>query len=107
MPTEREVIRKFLRENPDAAERLGELVEQGRIKSTESLKDDGEPLTVVGSHLGPAGIIGSKQYRCACGKPAWLSPSTQEVMAKHKGEVNVMCSQCLFDTMGQSDAKPQ
>jgi hypothetical protein len=105
MPTEREALRKALRENPEAAAILHHLVISGRIKTPDSL-DPTEPLNVI---CGPdhGGITGSKQDKCGCGAVIWLSPSTQEMLTKRgQSPSKLLCPECAVRTM-TDDAKDE
>jgi len=96
MPTERESIRKFLNENSRVAALLKRGVAEGRIGCSDDVDKD-EVMTVV---AGPdsGGVIGSIQSKCdGCGSLVWLSPSTQEMMAKRgDGKTLIRCLDCVL-----------
>ena len=96
MPTEREAIRKLLRERPELHTALREAIEEGRLKSTDELPKEGKEFVFVcGSDHG--GVEGSKQVKCECGAAVWMSPSTQEVWKERQAfPTRVMCLECAM-----------
>lgn len=92
--TEREAIRKALRENPQHATALAKMVERGLVSSTKDIEPT-EPVTIVGG-LHHANIDGAKQFRCVCGNLVWVSPSTQEVIANRPAGYTIFCPACFI-----------
>ena len=96
MPTEREAIRKLLRERPELHTALREAIEEGRLKSTDELPKEGKEFVFV---CGPdhGGVEGSKQVKCECGAAVWMSPSTQEAWKERQAfPTRVMCLECAM-----------
>lgn len=91
--TEREAIKKWMRENPERAAQLRQLYDRGLLHSLEVLASD-VPVTMI---CGPSagGIKGSKQALCECGAVIWISPSTQKILAE-RGAVptRLICMRC-------------
>lgn len=96
MPTEREAIRKFLNKDSRVAAWVKRGVAEGRIGCSDDLDKD-EAMTVVAGH-DSGGVIGSIQSKCGgCGSLVWLSPSTQEMMAKRgDGTTLIRCLDCVL-----------
>lgn len=104
MPTEREAIIKIFKERPDLAALLADMVDDGRLGNTDNIPPDEEITIVAGDDHG--GVAGSKQVVCGgCGAQMWLSPSTLEMMAKHKGRATIKCLPCIMKTLPERDAK--
>lgn len=96
MPSEREAIRKILRERPDLHAVLAKAIAEGRLKSADEIPETDEEIIFV---CGPdhGGVEGSKQVKCACGAKVWMSPSTQELMKSRKGfPMRIMCNLCVM-----------
>ena len=95
MPTETEVIRAALKDDPEMAAKLYELAMTGKLAPLERA-DDSELLIVVATD-NHCGIQGSLQTQCTCTRLVWLSPSTQ-AMLKDRGHAPtiVMCSVCFL-----------
>jgi hypothetical protein len=95
MPTEREAIRKILRERPELHAALRKAIEEGRLKSTDDMPDDEEIIIICGPDHG--GIEGSKQVQCECGALVWMSPSTQEAWkARQAFPTRILCLPCVM-----------
>jgi hypothetical protein len=91
-----ESIRKFCLERPDLAEKITTMHENGRIKSSSDISEEARQgeLMIIGSPK--TDIDGSKQYRCVtCNSILWLVPSTQEMIAQHKGPIHPTCLACF------------
>lgn len=96
MPTEREAIRKVLQERPELHAALKEAIEEGRLKSTDELPEEGEEFVFV---CGPdhGGVEGTKQVKCECGVAVWMSPSTQEAWKSRQAfPTRVVCTDCAM-----------
>lgn len=97
MPSEIEVFRAMLKASPEMQEKLRELVAAGKLRPFDSdTATDGETMLVVasGDHCG---ITGSKQARCECGKPVWVSPSTQAmIIERGVNPTRVICTVCFL-----------
>lgn len=93
MPSEREYLRQFFRDNPEMPKKLAEMKEVGILSDTADVAD-GDEVCVVGGP-DPVGILGSKQERCSCGAVIWVSPSSQEVMARVK-KFTLSCLSCAI-----------
>lgn len=107
MTTERESIRKLLDSHSPVADWLRDGVASGRIRSSEDIDLD-EEIIVVGGDF-HEGVDGSKQATCgSCGSVVWLSPSTQEMMAKRSpASVTISCVRCLLkDAKAELEEKP-
>lgn len=94
MPTERETIRKWMRENPERAALLKHLYDKGLLHDMEEAIATSEPLTMI---CGPesGGIHGSKMAKCECGAVIWLSPSSQELLARRgAAPTRLACMSC-------------
>ena len=94
MPTEREAIRKILRERPDIHQMLLKALAAGKLKSTDDIPETDEEYIVL-CGLDHGGVEGSKQGKCGCGAIVWMSPSTQELIKSRKGfPTRVVCVRC-------------
>jgi len=89
---EREAIRKMLREDPERADWLRDLVQLGKMGNADDLPDD-ELVVIAAGYT--TDINGSKQVTCGCGKKVWISPSTQELLPKHPNHV-IACTECVL-----------
>ena len=96
MTTERESIRKLLESHSPVADWLRDGVTSGRIRSSDEV-DPSEEIVVVASST-HENVDGAKQAKCgACGSVVWLSPSTQEMMAKRpQASITISCVRCLL-----------
>jgi len=97
MPSEREVIRKVLRQMDNKT-----LAVLKNMECEESVPDT-EPMKVLAAD-DPGGITGSKQVPATCcGRKVWISPSTQDMIARRgKHMVEVVCVQCLIVLMKEA-----
>lgn len=99
MPTEREAIRAIramLRDNPATAEKIRKLALLGELRGLEFCASSPEEVIVIAS-TDHCGIAGCKQAFCKCGKPVWLAPSTQEMLAERGANpTRIMCVLCLW-----------
>jgi hypothetical protein len=78
---ERAAIRKWLKENPETAAEVRDLIETGKLVSLDDPAADEVVTIICGQDHG--GIDGSVQRGCAeCGAIVWMSPSMQEAIAK-------------------------
>ena len=96
MPTEREAIRKILRERPGLHRALAKAIEEGRLTSTADMPEEGEEFVFV---CGPdhGGVEGSKQVKCECGAAVWMSPSTQLVLKEREAfPTRILCPVCVM-----------
>jgi hypothetical protein len=94
MPTEREAIRKLLRERPEHHAALRKAIEEGRLKSTDEIPNDEEIVIICGPDHG--GVEGSKQVQCGCGELVWLSPSTQALLIERgRYPTRIICMSCF------------
>lgn len=95
MPTEREAIRKILREHPDFHRRLQKAIADGKLKSTDDLETGEGCIFVCGPDHG--GVEGSKQVKCECGAAVWMSPSTQLVLKEREAfPTRILCPACVM-----------
>lgn len=96
MTTERESIRKLLDSHSPMADWLHEGVASGRIRSSDDIDHNEEIIVVGGPEHG--GVDGAKQAKCGCGAVVWISPSTQEMMAKRgpSAPTIIVCIPCLL-----------
>jgi len=105
MATEREAIRKILRERPELHAALKKAVEEGRLKSTDEMPDDEEIVIICGPDHG--GVEGSKQVQCGCGEPVWMSPSTQEALIERgRYPSRIICMSCFREEMKIAKERP-
>jgi uncharacterized protein with PIN domain len=81
MPSELELLRAALRDNPEMHDRLRRLALAGKLIPAEESPPD-EDLTIIAS-LEHNSMTGAKREQCGrCGCNVWISPSTQAMIAK-------------------------
>ena len=102
--TEAEAIRKAIASNPEAADQLRKLIDEGKLSAPGEMPPD-EPLVLIGGPS-PVGITGAKQFRCQCGNIIWLSPSSLDLMEKHPGEKSTICLDCMLKMNEAEKLKP-
>jgi hypothetical protein len=96
MSSEREAMRKILRENPELCDALAKALYEGRLTSIEDMPEEGEEFIFV---CGPdhGGVEGSKQVKCGCGAKVWMSPSTQEAWKSRQAfPTRIVCPICVM-----------
>jgi hypothetical protein len=95
MPSEREAIRKLLRENPELHRALQKAILEGRLHDASAIDSEEEIIIAVGPNHG--GVEGAKQVKCECGELGWLSPSSQALMTERgRYPTRVMCMSCIL-----------
>lgn len=91
---ERDALRKLFRESPYITGLMQKMVDNGAISADKPPED--VELMVLAATM-PAGVDGEKQVGCGvCGGSAWIAPSTQNMLAKRKGQTTIICLDCFI-----------
>jgi hypothetical protein len=87
-----DILRAFLRDNPEAIKAFNEVFANLRVDDGNA--DTNDVLAVLCS--GGAHVKGSVQRRCECNSIVWLSPSTQKMLEKRgAAPYRLLCPHCL------------
>lgn len=95
---ERQAIRDMVNKHPEFATKLMEHA------TAYSAKDEDKDMGMVCAAWEDRNILGCVQDKCEkCGLIVAVAPSSQEMIAKHKGPLHILCFPCLVK---QIDGEP-
>ncbi len=90
---EKDALKNLLDQNPEFGRIITSLKISATLENVENIPQEEEFVVVCGpSH---AGITGSQQHRCNCGRIIWIAPSTQKIMKERPGSTKLMCFYCV------------
>ena len=91
---EKDAYEEMRRQRPDILQWLKELGGKGVLDAPEAVTS--EELVVVLAGFGSGGVDDSQPRLChACGRTVIVAPSTQELLRKRTGPIELICPICF------------